>query len=360
MKTYNVVIVGCGASGSLSALFCKEKSLAIIDSSLKPAKKILVTGNGRCNLTNKNMNSSYFNQNIDKFLNKFSVYETLNVFENLGLETYFDEEGRCYPISNSAKSVVDVLSRVLEQKADMYLGETVENIVVENNQLKQGFVIYTNKDCYYCKKLVVACGGNGLLNCIKDIGVEVKQCYPSLVSLNASKIKDLAGLKVSEISNKVNTLKIGDALGYYYDETDQKFYQDSVKTPITGILSAFIDLTIQDLDEPTLKGKVNTLTIADVFDNTSSGMLSLIPSTTKLGDITSVMNERMKTVTLGEFIDNEVIELSDDASEQYNEIKDKPITDGDGATVKVSELKVVYVMELTIANLYNLLIGATL
>lgn len=218
MKTYNVVIVGCGASGSMAACFCKEKSLAIIDASLKPAKKILATGNGRCNLTNKNINSSYFNQNIDKFLNKFSVDETLKVFENLGLETYFDEEGRCYPISNSAKSVVDVLSRVVEQKADIYLGETVENIVVENNQLKHGFVIYTNKDCYYCKKLVVACGGNSLLNCIKNIGIEVKKCYPSLVSLNASKIKDLAGLKVSNvlvsIKSKDGTVKseIGEVL----------------------------------------------------------------------------------------------------------------------------------------------------
>lgn len=199
MKNYNVIIIGCGASGSMAALFCKEKRLAIIDASLKPAKKILATGNGRCNLTNKNMNSSFFNQNIDEFLEKFSVDKTLKCFENLGLETYFDEEGRCYPISNSAKSVVDVLSRHLENKCDLFLGETVENIAVENKQQNQNFIIYTNKDCYCCKKLVVACGGNSLLENLNKIGVETKKNMPSLVSLSSPKIKDLAGVKVSNV-----------------------------------------------------------------------------------------------------------------------------------------------------------------
>ena len=65
MKKYNVIIIGGGASGCMVAMTAKDKSIAIIDSGKTLAKKIMATGNGRCNLTNVNMGSQFFNQNID-------------------------------------------------------------------------------------------------------------------------------------------------------------------------------------------------------------------------------------------------------------------------------------------------------
>ena len=113
MKNFDIIILGCGAAGAMCALTCKNKNFAVIDVATKPAKKLLVTGNGRCNLTNTNVNSSFYNTNIDNYLNRFNNKQTLDFFEKLGLETYADEEGRVYPISNSAKSVVDVISQNL-------------------------------------------------------------------------------------------------------------------------------------------------------------------------------------------------------------------------------------------------------
>ena len=71
MKHYNVIIIGGGASGCMCALTTKNKSVAIIDCGKTIAKKIMVTGNGRCNLTNMEASSKFYNANIDKYLNKF-------------------------------------------------------------------------------------------------------------------------------------------------------------------------------------------------------------------------------------------------------------------------------------------------
>ena len=152
MKKYKTIILGCGASGVMCALSTNERSLAIIDGATKPAKKLLVTGNGRCNLTNKNVDSSFYNTDIDRFLKRFSNNDTLKFFEKLGLVCYADEEGRLYPFSNSAKSVVDVLVTNLEQKADLFLGEKVEKIEYENKKFK----IKTANDEFESEKLVVS------------------------------------------------------------------------------------------------------------------------------------------------------------------------------------------------------------
>lgn len=194
MKKYNTIIVGGGASGCMAAMTARDKSLAIIDSGKSLAKKLMVTGNGRCNLTNTNMSSEYFNENIDKFLKRFDEKKTLEFFEAIGLETYADSESRVYPISNSAKSVVDVILNRL-QNVDAILGESVKNI--ERNG--KAYIVTTDKETYECNRLVVACGGGAMLENIKKLGVDVKLFVPSLVALKSSQIKDLNGVKLADV-----------------------------------------------------------------------------------------------------------------------------------------------------------------
>lgn len=195
MKHYEVIIIGCGASGAMCALKCKHKNIAIIDANIKPVKKILVTGNGRCNLTNINLTSKNYNINIDKFLNEFGVNKTLEFFNTLGLETYSDEEGRVYPISNSAKSVVDVLANNLNKCANLILGQQVVSIKKDNNL----FIVKTNAEEFSCKKLVIATGGNSIKNILDNLQIKYKAFVPSLVALKSDRIKDLNGIKVSDV-----------------------------------------------------------------------------------------------------------------------------------------------------------------
>lgn len=195
MKNYKVIIIGAGASGVMCAIATKEKNIAIIDKNTKPLKKVLVTGNGRCNLTNLKTTSKNYNQNIDKFLSKFNIQKTLEFFESIGLETFADEENRIYPISNSSKSVVDVLMQKLNNKADLILGQSVESVEKTSN----GFIVKTDIETFSCEKLVIATGGNSVENIFKDLNIKYKNFYPSLVAVKSKDVKDLNGVKVSNV-----------------------------------------------------------------------------------------------------------------------------------------------------------------
>lgn len=193
---YDVIVLGSGASGVMTTLTCKNKKIALIDRSNKVAKKLLVTGNGRCNLTNINMSSEYYNQNIDKFLTKFNINQTLDFFSKLGLVFYSDEEGRVYPLSNSAKSVVDVITNKIENSnVDLYL----EHEILSFQKKEDYFLVKTDKAEFECEKLVVALGGNVMLNFAKEMGLSVKDVSPSLVSLKTNSTKYLNNTRVSNV-----------------------------------------------------------------------------------------------------------------------------------------------------------------
>lgn len=193
MKKYNTIIIGGGASGCMVAMSTKENVL-LLDSGKSLAKKLMVTGNGRCNITNTNISSNYYNQNIDKYLQRFNEKQTIDFFESIGLETYADEEGRVYPISNSAKSVVDVICSKLKNIEALF-GQKVVDI----KKQKDGYVVYTEGEVFGCKNLVVSTGGNSLFGAIKNFGVDIKPFVPSLVSLKSPEIKDLNGVRVSNV-----------------------------------------------------------------------------------------------------------------------------------------------------------------
>lgn len=195
MKEFDVIILGGGASGCMCALNCSNKSVAIIDNNNKIAKKLLVTGNGRCNITNLHIESSFYNTNIDKFLHRFNSQDTLTFFEKLGLICYHDEEGRFYPLSNSAKSVTEVIENALEKRnVKLFLNQSV--VKVEKNGDK--FHIKTLQDEFTCSKLVLALGKfDGEL--LKDFKLDAIKTIPSLVAIKANVSRGLANTKVKDV-----------------------------------------------------------------------------------------------------------------------------------------------------------------
>lgn len=195
MKFYNVLVLGCGASGSIAAIKASEKyeKVGVIDRANRVAKKLLVTGNGRCNLTNSNANADNYNIDITPYLKRFGIKETLDFFESLGLATYADEEGRVYPISNSAKSVFDILeNKFIKTKIECYL----EHEIISVERWENNFLVKTDKDEFLCEKLVVALGGN-FASEILDISD--LRYVPSLVSLKANVSRNLSGCKLSNV-----------------------------------------------------------------------------------------------------------------------------------------------------------------
>lgn len=121
-----VMVIGGGASGMMAALTAseqKENEVLLLERQARLSKKLLATGNGRCNLSNRNMAFTHYHGEVPQFcayaLRKFGVEETLAYFRTLGLLTVTEDSGRIYPRSDSANSVADVLRLPLEQRENV-------------------------------------------------------------------------------------------------------------------------------------------------------------------------------------------------------------------------------------------------
>lgn len=196
MKTFDTIILGAGASGVMCALNSYNKNIAIIDKNNKLGKKLAVTGNGRCNLTNLNTSSIYYNANIDKYLKRFDVEATLAFFKSIGLLTYNDNEGRVYPLSNSAKSVIDVIGNAISKKnISTFLEHEIMSITYKDKK----FYIETNKENFECEKLVVATGGNSLNEFLNLYEIKHRKTHPSLCALKTTSTRNLENVRISDV-----------------------------------------------------------------------------------------------------------------------------------------------------------------
>ena len=163
---HELLIIGAGAAGITAAITAKDYGMdtAIIEANDRVGKKILTTGNGRCNITNKTIDASlkkyqslksngdvhynlaYHSSNKDFFLpvlRAFTVEDTINFFSMLGLPLTSLEGGKMYPMSLQASSVLDILRLALEEREiPVYSG----NKVVEIQPRKSGYSV-KSKDC---------------------------------------------------------------------------------------------------------------------------------------------------------------------------------------------------------------------
>jgi len=205
MKLYDVLIVGGGAAGIFTAInINRNKKVAIVEMSDRLGRKILATGNGRCNITNTNLDSKFYNtEKVAKYIDKFDTCKVVEFFSKIGLEIYSDNEGRCYPVSNSANSVLDVLIKQIElhDNIEVFCNTVCTDIIKKDEK----FVItLNNNEKVICNKLVVATGGNAGKEYLDMLTVKYSEFVPSLVGLNTEKNKFLAGVRVSKVSVKFN------------------------------------------------------------------------------------------------------------------------------------------------------------
>ena len=170
MKTdiYDVVIIGGGPAGMMAAGRAAERghSVLLIEKNPGLGKKLLITGGGRCNVTNnktevRDMLLKY--KGNDQFLfsafAQFSVKDTLHFFNSRGLATKEENEGRIFPVSNSAKSVFDVLVKYMKEgKVKIQTGTEVTGISVDvsTENIKIGIKGAEN---IIAKSCVLATGG---------------------------------------------------------------------------------------------------------------------------------------------------------------------------------------------------------
>ena len=191
-----VGIIGAGASGMAAALAAaenKDTQVILLERQARVGRKLLATGNGRCNLTNLHSGSRGYHGEDAKFhqaaIDAFGPEKTLAWFEKLGLYTVAEASGRVYPYSDQANSVVDVLRLALEQEnITLKAGFEVKKIRKEAD----GFCVTDGEETLLCDKLIVACGGlagtklGGSMSGYKLLGKLGHKCTklrPTLVQL---------------------------------------------------------------------------------------------------------------------------------------------------------------------------------
>ena len=139
----NVCVIGGGAAGMLAALTAAENGhrVLLLERQSRVGRKLLATGNGRCNLSNYHVSPAHYHGGAgfcDFALSQFDVGETLQYFASLGLLTVSEASGRIYPMSNMAGSVLDVLRYALERpEIDLQTGQTVTAV----RKMPEGFSV---------------------------------------------------------------------------------------------------------------------------------------------------------------------------------------------------------------------------
>ena len=194
-----VVIIGGGASGMMAAITAAEDEnnrIILVERQQRVGKKLLCTGNGRCNLTNTGASPENYHGEREDFaelcLNSFTPQDTLDFFRRLGLVTVTEYGGRVYPLSNSANSVLDVLRFALD-KPNIELRCSCR--VTEIRRSGEGFRIVTESDILDADNVIVACGGaagakvGGVTDgyeLLKPLGHKRTALYPALVQLKTA------------------------------------------------------------------------------------------------------------------------------------------------------------------------------
>jgi predicted Rossmann fold flavoprotein len=191
----DVIVIGGGASGMMAALTAAEngRSVVLLERQSRVGRKLLATGNGRCNLTNYHVSPDHYHGEDSSFcahaLCAFDTGTTLQYFASLGLLTVSEDSGRVYPMSNMAGSVLDVLRYALERPGiRVCTGQAVTAV----KRIAEGFTVRTETEVFAARKVILAAGGaagskvGGVMDgyrLAKMLGHHRTVLYPSLVQL---------------------------------------------------------------------------------------------------------------------------------------------------------------------------------
>ena len=191
----DVIVIGGGASGMMAALTAAEngRSVVLLERQSRVGRKLLATGNGRCNLTNYHVSPDHYHGEDSGFcahaLRAFDTGTTLQYFASLGLLTVSEDSGRVYPMSNMAGSVLDVLRYALERPGiQVCTGQAVTAV----KRIAEGFTVRTETEVFAARKVILAAGGaagskvGGVMDgyrLAKMLGHHRTALYPSLVQL---------------------------------------------------------------------------------------------------------------------------------------------------------------------------------
>lgn len=228
-----VIVIGGGPAGlmaaSQAALY--GNSVTLLEKNPRTGRKLVITGKGRCNITNACDNDTFISNVVTnpRFLysaiNGFDTSDTVSFFNSLGLETKVERGNRVFPVSDRAMDVADALLNYTRNTGVKIISNTtVSSLIVENEEVK-GVKDFNGKS-YFADYVILATGGKSYpltgstgdgYKLSKDVGHTITEITPSLVPLTikGNECKEMQGLSLRNISVSVtdNEKKIFDDFG---------------------------------------------------------------------------------------------------------------------------------------------------
>lgn len=204
-----LIIVGAGASGMMAAISAaknnKDIKIVILEHGMKPGRKILATGNGRCNLTNKKLDKECFRSHdgefIDSWLKECDTDKIIDTFFEFGMLTY-DKGGYIYPYSRQASTVNDILIKMCESLSvkfifdahvlDVEICDDKTFNVMTSVGFEENGVRKKKRETFMADKVILACGGKAYSSLgsdgsgykmAKNLGIKMIPTVPALTGL---------------------------------------------------------------------------------------------------------------------------------------------------------------------------------
>ncbi len=305
-----VIIVGGGASGMVAAISARKKGadVTILERNPRIGKKILATGNGRCNFTNIHSDITCYNGSNHKFaysaLSNFSPQETIYFFEKLGIAHKVEDFGKVFPMSDQASSILDVLLYELrETGVHIICNAYVSKIIQKNNTFQ---IKLENGSTLEGDKIIIATGGKAMpstgsdgngYELAKKLGHTITDIFPGLVQLKleGQYFKQIEGVKfvgTAEIlhNNKSIAKDRGDILFANYGVSGPPILQISRKAGELLQKNCDVILKITLIDELSQENLNNMLIVR--FENG--------PNKTIEFSLVGLINKRLIPVILKE------------------------------------------------------------
>jgi len=209
MKRANIVILGGGAAGLMAACTAAQNKnagpIVVVEGNPKLGRKLLATGNGRCNLTNMHVSPAHYHGDVravEPLLSKYTPEKIRAVFRTLGLITREDSEGRVYPHNLQAAAVLSILRDYAAEHGVRFL---LERTAVSVQKMKKGFrITLSDGEEIEAAKCILACGGAASpkhscsdgYTLAKTLGHTVTPLYPVLTQLVCQeKLKPVSGAR---------------------------------------------------------------------------------------------------------------------------------------------------------------------
>ena len=217
--TYDILIIGGGASGIFTAINCAEKKpnlkIGILERSKNVLQKVKVSGGGRCNVTHACFDpkelTQYYPRGQKELLGPFHQFncgDTFEWFDKRNIELKIEEDGRVFPESNTSQTIIDCfLQEIQKYKVDILRNQGVLDFYPNENQ----WIVKTKTDEYSCEKLVVAAGrSTKIWGTLAHLNHKIIPPTPSLFTFNIKdeRLEDIPGVVVQNVDVDVINSKL--------------------------------------------------------------------------------------------------------------------------------------------------------